>query len=133
MQKYFIILVSILVLAIIVLYYLIDERRKTVEQLGRFVAAGNSIAPNMIDEFTRMDSVSAEPMTLVFNMSIVDDSQVYEPASQEVKMLKWFRTSVCTVPEIQSKLLQKGISIKYRYWDSDGKHLGEHRFTRDKC
>ena len=133
MTKYFTISAALLVMVIIALYFATEERRETVEQLNRFVAAGNSSTPYNIDEYTRMDSVTSEQMALVFNITIVDGAHEYESASKEQEILAWFKSSVCNVPEFQEKLLKKGIAIMYRYSSLSGVFLGEHRYTREHC
>jgi len=133
MTKYFTISAALLVIVIIALYFVTEERREAVEQLNRFVAAGNSSTPYEIDEYTRMDSVTSEPMTLVFNITIVDEAHEYESASKDEEILAWFKSSVCDVPELEEKLLKMGIAIMYRYSNLSGVFLGEHRYTREHC
>jgi len=100
---------------------MIDQRSKEIGQLNRFVAAGNSETPKMINEFTRLDFVSSEVSAVIFHYTILLPASEVDVAALRNQELNWFITVACRNEQVQSMVLNPGYEIVRSYKDeSDG-------------
>lgn len=123
----------LLILAIGVLYYMIEERTHNITQLNRLAAAGNSTVPTMVDEVTRLDSVEAKNYSLQFSYTIIDDSAYQGSEAQREKVTSWYKMSACENQQIRGALLSKGISIIYSYKNPKGDPISSFSYTEEDC
>ena len=122
-----------LVIAIAVLWFMIDQRSKEILQIQRFVAAGNSVTPTMINDHTRLDEISSEGMAVVFHYSLMLDISQINISALEEQEQAWFSDVACHTEEIVKKVLEPGFEVIRRYRDLEQRHVLEMRFGEDNC
>ena len=105
MYRVIAVICGILVVAIGVLWFLIDQRSASIRQLNQFAAAGNSQTPRMINELTRLDSVSTDVSAVVFNYTILLPEPEIDIDAIKTQELDWFVNVACKNVQVQSMVL----------------------------
>ncbi len=124
---------GVLVIAIAVLWIMIDKRSSDIGQLQRFAAAGNLQAPRMFNYITRLDSVSTDKMAVIFHFTVMLKESEIDNQSIQANELQWFRTEACTNPQIKETILEPGYAIVRSYQDIDQIHLFQMRLGQTQC
>ena len=123
----------ILIVAIGVLWFMIDQRTKEIGQLNGFAAAGNSETPRIINEFTRLDLVSVDIPAVVFHYTILLPTDEVDVAALRNQELSWFLNVACKSKQVQSMVLKPGYEIVRSYKDESQKALFSMRLGIDQC
>ncbi len=122
-----------LVIAIGALWLMIDQRREDIRQLNRFAAAGNSQTPRMINEFTRLDSVSIKNAAVVFHYTVLLPKSEIDIDAIKNQELNWFIGIACSNEQVQSIVLNPGYEIVRSYIDSSETELLTMRLGGSQC
>lgn len=123
----------LLVFAIGVLWLMIDQRSEDIRQLNRFAAAGNSQTPQMINEFTRLDSVSTDNSAVVFHYTVLLPKAEIDIAAIERQEYNWFVGIACENEQVQKMVLNPGYEIVRSYMDSSDNKLLTIRLGGSLC
>lgn len=97
------------------------------EVLAKTADRLNKMLPMMVDSGTQLVNTIAMPNTFVYQYRLVGISFGDIPASKLADVERIQRRQVtnlaCTTPEIRDNLLNKGVTMRYQYADSDGQQF----------
>ncbi len=122
-----------LVMVVVLLVVKIDHRSKDLRQLNRFAAAGNSLAPRMIDELTRLERVSVQFPALIFRYTVLLPAADIDVDALEEQQLMWFREVACSDDKFQSMVIQPGYEVVRAYVDRSHVPILTVRLSHRNC
>jgi hypothetical protein len=107
---------------------------RSLEYLNGIAAEINRTVPVMIDEETELMPVAAAHAMLIYNYRLVkysvaqlDHEKFAAGAKQRVAQ------GACNRPETRDDFLEKGVTLRYSYFDKDKKHIATVDVTPADC
>ena len=124
-------MVTLLVVVIVALYFVIDQRSETVREINAFVQVGSTGLPRQVDEYTVLESVYSEEMEIYFEYSMQKYNDYSENVHRE-SVLGMFKSLVCKTPRFKQELLENGVKFNFLYKEVSGANR-VFKFGKESC
>lgn len=111
-----------------------DADPKAVANLLRIASDLNQYTPMMVDSETEWINTGAEQGVIIYNYRLVhlDQSQV-SGADLEATLSPGVVNAACTNPKTRERFLDRGVAMRYSYYDQTRHLMTSFDVTRSKC
>ena len=112
----------------------INEDPRSQTRLGRMAAELNRSAPVMIDQETELMPAQGAEGVLIYNYRLVNYSVAQiNPAKFAAGAKQRLRQKACNTAETRDDFLNKGVTLRYTYYDKDKQHIATVDVTPGDC
>ena len=111
-----------------------DENPRSLESLRRVAADLNRSVPVMIDKETELLTAAGAEGMLIYNYRLVGYSRSQLDPSQFATRIKPGVTrNACNRAETREEFLNKGVILRYAYFDKDKQHIATIDVSPSDC
>lgn len=101
-----------------------DENQRSLESLRRVAAELNRSVPVMIDKETELLTAEDAEGMLIYNYRLVRYSlSQLDPNQFATRIKPGLTRNACNRAETREQFLNKGITLRYAYFDKDKQHI----------
>jgi hypothetical protein len=101
-----------------------DENPRSFESLRRVAAELNRSVPVMIDKETELLTAEGAEEMLIYNYRLVGYSlSQFDPSQFATKIKPGVTRNACHRAETREEFLNRGITLRYAYFDKDKQHI----------
>ena len=110
------------------------EDPRSQERLGRIAAELNRSVPVMIDRETELMPVQSAEGILIYNYRLVNYSITQiDRAKFAAGAKQRLRQNACNTAETRDDFLNRGVTLRYTYYDKDKQHIATVDVTPADC
>ena len=111
-----------------------DENPRSLESLRRVAAELNRSVPVMIDKETELLTAEGAEEMLIYNYRLVRYSlSQLDPNQFAIRIKPGLTRNACNRAETREQFLNKGITLRYAYFDKDKQHIATIDVTSADC
>lgn len=111
-----------------------DENPRSLESLRRVAAELNRSVPVMIDKETELLTAEGAEEMLIYNYRLVRYSlSQLDPNQFATRIKPGLTRNACNRAETREQFLNKGITLRYAYFDKDKQHIATIDVTSADC
>jgi hypothetical protein len=111
-----------------------NEDPRSQARLSRIAAELNRSVPVMIDQETELMPVQSTEGVLIYNYRLVNYSVAQiDRAKFAAGAKQRLRQSACNTAETRDDFLNKGVTLRYTYYDKDKQHIATVDVTPADC
>lgn len=111
-----------------------NEDPRSQKHLGRVAAELNRSVPVMIDAETELMPAQGAEGVFIYNYRLVNYSVAQiNPAKFAAGAKQRLRQNACNTAETRDDFLNKGVTLRYTYYDKDKQHIATVDVTPGDC
>jgi hypothetical protein len=111
-----------------------NDSPRSLESLGRVAAELNRSVPVMIDKETELLTTAGAEAMLIYNYRLVQYSlSQLDPNQFATRIKPGVTRNACSRAETREEFLNKGITLRYAYFDKDKQHIATIDVTSVDC
>lgn len=110
------------------------EDPRSQARLSRIAAELNRSVPVMIDAETELMPLQSAPGLLIYSYRLVNYSLAQiDPAKFAAGARERVKQGACTTAETRADFLDKGVTLRYAYYDKEKRHIATVDVTPSDC
>lgn len=134
MPKALQIVIAIVVAAVVWWFMSRPINIRSKAELDKVAAKLNQRMPMQLDRDTEMTNATTEEGVLIYNYRLVNFAAADVPTGALTDRVKPSAANhACATPDTRNALLDKGVTLRYRYYDKEGSYVGEFDVKAADC
>ena len=116
--------VSIVTATLVSNYLMNKSKSVSLESLQKIASEYAKGLPMMVDNETQLEAIGAAHNTIIYSYKLVNMENSDNSLQGKIAAMKEGMVNRnCTTPETRDNLLEKGVTMKYDYFDKNRSHI----------
>ena len=133
MKYIYAVLISVLIIGVIGLYAVNDQRNEAVKHITALITISNEQLPNQIAEDLVLNQAYRNGLDVVYEYSVLAKDVQLDYAEHEAIQKSVFIEVFCETPTLKKTVLEEGVRMLHLFKALDGTKLRTYIFSIEDC